>query len=296
MIRGKGIFIWIIRACVPDYNMVQLASICKDLGLTHVEVKILDGSNNYNQRQVKVGGVVVGYKDDLMQPMVNAFHAMGIEVGGFCAPYPSINIPTQAQMFARRLETYGFDYGVIDAEGSWEISGSSALATAYMQAVRSQTSKDMYLTSFRFPSVHQPFPFAAFMDYCEYWMPQVYWVSAHNPAEQLDRCVIELRRIKDVPIIPVGPAYSENSWRPSTDEMNEFDREAHVLDLPGETWWELDSGSGVLRFPDMYSAIKAHAWPYVSPVPYAKVPIPEYLLEVDAFMRSMGYTGPAPDV
>lgn len=30
--------------------------------------------------------------------------------------------------------------------------------------------------------------------------------------------------------------------------------------------------------------------------PYAKIPIPDYLRKVDAFMRTLGYTGPAPDV
>jgi len=75
-------------------------------------------------------------------------------------------------------------------------------------------------------------------------MPQVYWVEAHNPEEQLDRCLAEYRqlyldeKISPVPIYPIGAAYHEKGWQPTIDEMERFAQHASGKVLPAVSWWE----------------------------------------------------------
>jgi hypothetical protein len=59
-------------------------------------------------------------------------------------------------------------------------------------------------------------------------MPQVYWVEANNPAEQLEKSFLEYQRfIIDLPYIPTGAAYYEDGWKPTTAEIQEFITACH---------------------------------------------------------------------
>ena len=48
-------------------------------------------------------------------------------------------------------------------------------------------------------------------------------MKAHNPAEQLVKCVREFQRMDHSrPILPTGAAFNEFGWKPTTDEVLEF--------------------------------------------------------------------------
>jgi len=86
------------------------------------------------------------------------------------------------------------------------------------------------------------------MRHLDYVKPQVYWVAAHNPVEQLNRAVAEWRQVTDKPIIPDGAAYTERResyrmpdgslWLPTETDLAAFHNRCLVLGLNGYTLWE----------------------------------------------------------
>ena len=78
-----------------------------------------------------------------------------------------------------------------------------------MDALRSSLPElPMALSSYRFPGYHPQLPWREFLEHYDYNMPQVYWMKAHNPADQLERSVNELTAKKpSLPVIPTGAAF-----------------------------------------------------------------------------------------
>src|SRR5690606_12307049 len=100
----------------------------------------------------------------------------------------------------------GLDGFVVNAEKEFKAAGMTSVAKKYMQRLRQELpNTPIALISYRYPTLHAPFPFKTFLDYCDLSMPEVYWQGASNAAQQLRRSVQEYRAIKpNMTIVPCG--------------------------------------------------------------------------------------------
>ena len=120
-------------------------------------------------------------------------------------------------------------------------------------------SLPMALCSYRFPSYHPQFPWTEFLSRCDLNMPQVYWLLAHNPAEQLTRSVNEFRSMTPHrPIFPVGSAYKGGSWEATPDDVVVFLDTAKSLNLNGASFWEWSNCRKYI--PEVWNAIAGYTW------------------------------------
>lgn len=248
-IEGKGFYIWKIHRC-EDGDPVAITRRALDAGLAHVLVKIADGPSAYNV--------------DLAAPVVESLKAAGISVWGWQFAYG--NEPFgEADIAIHRIRTLGLDGFVVNAEGPYK--GKHAAASAYMERLRQKLGEKLpiALSSFRYPHLHPELPWTEFLSYCTYNMPQVYWVQANNPAEQLDRSIAQFRTIYPiVPIIATGSAYEEFGWRPTPVQVQAFLQRAYDLGLPAANFWSWDyAGSNAGR--DFWNVIATFDWQPATP-------------------------------
>ena len=116
------------------------------------------------------------------------------------------------------------------------------------------------LSSYRYPSYHPHLPWDVFLSKCDYNMPQVYWMKADNPGEQLRRSVREFQNMKyHPPILPTGAAFTEWGWVPTTSEVNEFLETAVSLNLKAANFWEWDNCRTKLP-EDVWCSIRDFPW------------------------------------
>lgn len=249
-LQGKGFFIWQISRC-ENGNATAIGNVAAQAGLTHVLIKIADGTNAYN---INSNG------QDLVPPVVQALRSWGISVWGWHYIY-GYDPQGEAGIAIQRLEQLNLDGYVIDAEAEFKQPGKEEQARLFMNLMRQRfPTFPMALSSYRYPTYHPQFPFEAFLEKCDLNMPQVYWIGAHNPAEQLARSVREFQDIQPVrPLIPTGSAFKEGSWAPTVEDINEFLRAAQNLNLGAANFWEW----GHTRFylPEIWQAISDYAWP-----------------------------------
>jgi hypothetical protein len=164
---------------------------------------------------------------------------------------------------------------IADPEAEYKRPGASEWANTYLAAVRSQAPDlSVGLCTYRYPSLHPEFPWRAWLggsNGADFHMPQVYWMGAHNPAQQLMRSVNELKAQRDIPIVPVGAAYTEGGFEPTVSEMDAFHEQVIRLGLLGECWWEWYFAT--VRRPQFWQAIARHAWPVSveTPKPFSKL-------------------------
>lgn len=262
VLQGKGFYIWKIKNC-EEGNVEKIAQTAREADLSHVLIKVANGiySYNYDWNQ----------KADLVPPVVRALHAKGIQVWGWHYVFGNQPIP-EARIAIRRVTELGLDGYVIDAESEYKASGKASAARQFMRELRSGvgTSTPIALSSYRFPSLH-PIPWNEFLEKCDYNMPQVYWLKAHNPADQLTQTLQEYEspRIRyRPPIIPTGAAFREHNWEPTIAEVKEFLDEVRKFNLSAANFWEWHACREVLE-PEhqMWKAIAAYEWKGGTPLP-----------------------------
>ncbi len=255
-LTGKGYYIWIVKQCEngdPD----RIAALAREANLSHVLVKIADGTFPYNI------DLDSGY--DYAKPAIKKLQAQNIQVWGWQYVYG--DYPDQeAEIAVKRALELGVDGFVVNAEVEYQSKSKATAASRYMNILRNNLgSMPIALSSYRYPSYHINFPWTNFLERCDYNMPQVYWVSSHNNAgEQLQRCVNEFQQIKPFrPIIPTGPTYKESGWIPYKHEVIEFMDVAKQLGLSAVNFWYWD---GVRRYmPEFWDLV--HDYQYDNPIP-----------------------------
>ncbi len=237
-VEGKGFFIWKIPSCESG-KAEAISSLAQEAGLTHVLIKIADGVRFMNYDYAR--------SLDLIPPVARALKAAGIQVWGWHYVYGSDPLGEARTAIDRmqRAQRDGlpFDGYVIDAEVQYkELADRTNAATRYMNQLRSAyPNLPIALSSYRYPSYHPQLPWKAFLDKCDYNMPQVYWEQAHNPASQLSRVVREFKAMTPYrPIIPVGPAYKVSGWAPTENDLSEFFNAARSLNLPTVNFFSWD--------------------------------------------------------
>ena len=248
-IQGKGFYIWQISRCEGG-NAQAIGDAAVAAGLSHVLIKIADGTSPYN----------VSNGTDLVPPVISALRTRGISPMGWHYVY-GYDPEAEADIALSRLGNLGMDAYVIDAEAQYKEPGKEAAAHVFMQRLRNQLPNfPMALSSYRYPTYHPSFPFEAFLTYVDYNMPQVYWVLADNPGGQLIRSVREFEDVNPFrPIIPTGSAYIQGSWRPTPDQIVEFLQTAQTLNLSAANFWEW--GHTKLYAPELWEAVANYFWP-----------------------------------
>lgn len=276
---GKGVFIWNLSACSGG-DPERIAAELKGMGCSWAAVKMADGTLDKNL--------------PLLGPAVEVLSREGLAVWGWHYVYGAnrLGVPFVKAETARAVQVIR-DYQpagwIVDAEGEYKRKGSAAWANTYMTGLKSAfPALPLGLCSYRFPSLHPEFPWRDFLGYMDFHIPQVYWIQNHNPGAQLRQSFRELTALRSLPVVPVGAAFQEGGWHPTVAEIDEFDRTAHELKLPGVSWWCLDD-EGIEKHPEFREAITRHKW--APPAP----PAPTWPQAVTEFLRILGYTGPGPN-
>lgn len=259
---GKGYFIWKLPYC--DRGDPQaIARRAAAAGLSHVLIKIADGTSwkyNYNSET----------ETDYVPPVVAALRQKGISVWGW--HYVRGDDPEgEARLAVERVREVGVDGYVVDAELEYKKPGRREAAKTFMQKVRADLQDlPIALSSFRFPRVHSAFPFSEFLEGCDYAMPQVYFEGAHNPEEQLERCLDQYMSLRPArPVIPTAPTYASGKWRPTPAEIQRFFARARALGLSAANAWSWDFATRPAYF-DLWNAVADFHWP--SPPPMSDMP------------------------
>ncbi len=253
-ILGKGWYIWQIPRC-EDGSPSRLAERAAAAGVTHVLVKVAERTFGFGFDR---------HGQDLVPPVAEALRARGIQVWGWQYIYGE-NPSGEANIAIQRAVQLRLDGFVVDAEGEFKRPGRSGAARTYMSLLRSALpNMPIGLSSFRYPSLHQPMPWGAFLEKCDYVLPQVYWEQAHNPDQQLARCVNEFNNPSLVgfvrPVIPTGSAYGAGNWKAAGDDVTKFLSKAVELGLPAANLYSWDY-AGLPANAELWEAAAQFDWP-----------------------------------
>lgn len=263
---GKGYFIWQLPRC-DGGNPEAITARALDAGLSHVLIKIADGPAwiyNYNYDT----------EEDLIPPVVSALRSTGIQVWGwhYVLGYDPVG---EARMAVSRTRALGLDGYVIDAESEYKQKGKEAAARHFMKELREGLPHlPIALSTYRYPRIHQPFPFETFLQGCDYAMPQVYFEQAHNPEQQLERSVEQYLALRSArPVIPTIPTYSRGKWKPTPDEVRRILQKAKDMGLTAANAWSWDFATRPEHL-DLWQAVADFPWPPQAPI----ADIPERLI------------------
>lgn len=248
-VEGKGFFIWKIPYC-EDGDIKAIANLAQKAGLSHVLIKIANGSLAYN---------IDSNGNDLVIPLVKALKNRNIESYGWHYIYGDDPIGEANKAIQRIRETKVSTY-VIDAEREYKYPGKSQAAVKFMNRLRAELpSIPVALSSYRYPSYHPNIPWKQFLEGCDYNMPQVYWQLSHNPSDQLIRCVDEFQSMSPYrPVIPTGSAYKTGNWAASPEEVVAFMDTAKSLNLGSANFWEWSNTRKYV--PENWEAISDYTW------------------------------------
>lgn len=250
VLQGKGMYIWKLHR-IADGNVQAMVNKARSAGLTHVIIKIADGSSAYNV--------------DLAGPAADAFKAAGLQVWGFAWLW--MREPFQeAEIAAHRCRTMSLDGFVINAEHP--AKGKPQEARAYMSNLRDLLPDiPVALSSYRYPQLHTTLPWQEFLSMCDLNMPQMYWID-ERPEDCVRRSLERHEAFPFArPVIPTGAAYGEqygNSYfRSEPSEIRAFLDAARAHDLPAANFWSWDWAEA--NGPDLWEAIAAYDWPETDP-------------------------------
>jgi len=252
MIGNKGMYIWNVRN-TEGGNPGTIARLAVEAGLSHVLVKIADGTGTLNVRD----GI------DQARFVIDALRGVGVTVWGWQYVYGH-NPAGEADIAIRRCLELSVDGFVVNAEV--EYKHRPRQAAAYMSRLRNGVGGlPIGLSTYRFPSFHREFPFNQFLELCDVNMPQVYWMQASNAGAQLRASIAEYRGSQFVqrPIIPTGAAFREHGWQPTPGQVREFLTVAKELCAGANFWvWE-----HTRRIPELWDEIQSFNWAVTVPTP-----------------------------
>lgn len=247
-INGKGMFIWRVRGC-ENGDVDAIANLAQAAGLSHILLKVADGNFSYNI-DTKTG-------EDLAEKLTKALKAKKIQVYGWHYVY-GYDPKTEADRAIQRVTQLGLDGYVIDAE--MEYKEQNRAARLFMDRLRpGLQTLPIGLSSYRFPTLHSRLPWTEFLLKCDFNMPQVYWINARNPGDQLRRSLQSFQNITPFrPIVPTGAIFRQGDWSPTLEEINEFVTTARDLKMTGVNFWEWSKARKYL--PEIWNWFSAFDW------------------------------------
>jgi hypothetical protein len=247
-INGKGFFIWMLPRCEGG-DPYAIAHVAKQAGLEYVIIKVADTLYPYNV----YNGV------DVVPPVVQQLKAQGIQAWGW--HYIKGGNPTgEANKAIERVTQLDLDGYVLNAEAEYKESGKQAAAQTFMQRLRAGLpNTPIALSSYRYPSYHPQLPWQAFLERCDFNMPQVYWMHSSNAGAQLRRSVREFEALTPFrPIIPTGAAFKEWGWIATAEQVVDFLQTAESLNLKSVNFYSWDHARTYLR--NVWDTIKNYPW------------------------------------
>lgn len=261
LLQGKGMYLWRIHR-VEGGNPNAIAEMAKQAGLTHVLIKVADGRGTYNTFKIVNGQEYYNAQDgvDHVPAVVTALRARGIQAWGWQYIYGHDPV-LEARVAIRRVQQFDLDGFVVNAEDEYREKGMDVAARRYMLELRKALpNTPLALSSFRYPNYHHPFPFTTFLEYCDLNMPQVYWVKASNPKDQL---LSSLRQYQNLSpwrtYFPTGAAYGEFGWRATPQQVTGFLEGVKEHQLPGANFWEWYYARQ--KDGELWRPVQNYAWP-----------------------------------
>ena len=266
-------FVWVLSRCASG-DMARLVQMCLDAGIKWISIKVANGTTVYKGTYWELY-----QQQKLIDEIVPLAKAAGIEVHFWGYTYANKpgreSIPVIEMIREHRPLSY-----TINAEKEYKTSAGKQAAIDHASAIRwamSVSSSDdipdipIGLSTYRWPSVHPDFPWKEFMPYIDFHCPQVYWLGADNPGSQLIRSVNELKKLKDVPIIPAGTFEIYKNWKPTPQHIIEFCATAQELGILGVNFWEWYYGEDT--HPELWKALSDYEWGDIQePPPPVKPP------------------------
>ncbi len=259
-LQGKGWFVWQIPKCEGG-SPAAIADQAVAAGCTHVLIKVAERTFGFGFD--KLGR-------DLVPPVAEALRARGVQVWGWHYVYGD-NPAGEANVAVQRCRQLRLDGYVIDAEKEYKQPGKAAAARTFMNIVRAGLPNTLIaLSAYRYPSLHSQLPWAAFLEKCDLNMPQVYWEQAHNPDQQLARCLSEFSNTRLVgvvrPVVPTGSAYGvpDPAWRATAADITKFYAKTMEFGLPAANLYVWDYARSSAN-TDLWDAAKNYNWPAPQP-------------------------------
>lgn len=274
-LHGKGMSIWKIAACEGG-EAAAIAKRAQDSGIRHVHIKVADGTNPSN-----------GQPASALPKVVAALKQAGIQVWGWHFLYGIRSGQNQAKAEADRaiaqIKALGLDGYALDFENTgnpqFTWNGAPAVATTFMNTLRAGVGADYPVAAkshaliTRFGTDNIPLqpqvPFDAFVQQCNYLIPQVYWVF-DTPERRLRESFRQYTsRWPDKVFAPYGAAYGEKQgngkfWEATPDEIRKFMDVARELDSAAVAFYSWDYAG--LK-PALWDAIASYDWPAESGLP-----------------------------
>ncbi len=255
---GKAGMIWKLRDW-QDGDPVAQAAQAVLLGLSHVSLKIIDGTNEKWE-----WWYIKDQNYELLPATIAALKEANIHVKGWgwtYGRYPK----AEAEKTIELCRKYGIEEYDIDAEHQYNKKGMASVAETYGQTLAGAIPEiRVGLCSYRFVRTHQPdFPVDAFAPFMDYWCPQVYFLGDNRiggGASQLEVSSKQYDTIRKLPYIGVAPTYPWGNWRASKDQLMLFFAKAKELGHEGFMVWDLPQAS-----QEQLDAIKKFKWD-VTPV------------------------------
>lgn len=272
---GKGVFIYQIwnleDSTVDDMNYDDIVNVILDAGISHVYMKIADGTYPYNVKWENYPWWSGKILDDFAVDLITALELEEIKVFGwhYVRGYRPLD---EARMSIERAEELAIDGFAIDAEAEYKIGEKDAEAEIYMRALRAGLPDiPISLCSYRYPNAHPEFPYAPFLRKCDHITQQLYWQDAHNPVSQLDwsmEIYDELMHgigIEPLPQTPVGAGYGVREWRSTPEDIKAFLQACVDRGLRSASLWSMDWMRN--RAPELWTAFADFEWPDGEPEP-----------------------------
>lgn len=248
---GKGYYIWNIKNCGGG-SPARIVELCLSAGIKWVTIKLHDGPNEHSNTAK-------------LQSVVTALKAAGIAVWGWGYEYaikPADEARRAIEM-VRRFDLAGY---MIDVESEYkDAPGSNIKRLAAIQFcdvwhLVAGESIPVGLASYRYPILHPSLAWDVFAKIITFHNPQVYWMGTSlptAPTSQLIKSIAQLKAIKDVPIIPIGVASSDDTgtWRPTVAQLDNFAAGVKAQNLLGVCWWSWEHAE---REPLVWAAVARH--------------------------------------
>jgi len=267
---GKGVFIWQVwkleGSTIDNVNYDAIVDAIVGAGLTHVYLKVADGTYPYNVKWGNYPWWSGGIIDDFAKELTVRLHQALVLVFGWQYVYGARPLD-EAKIAVDRSMELGLDGFSIDAEAEYKLPGSDGKAEIYIKELR-QGLPDIpiSLCSYRYPNVHPKLPYAPFLRRCDHINQQLYWVGSHNPVAQLDWSMKQYDDLMKgiglrdpLPQTPVGSAYGTSTWRSTPADVQAFLKACMDRKLESASLWSMDwmRKNGL----DLWSVMAGFDWP-----------------------------------
>jgi len=204
------------------------------------------------------------YTLGFMDRLVEACRVNGLSIGGwgYHVLANSLNRgigQMEGEAVVRAVGRWGLDFYIVNGEKELKV-GTDPFRNGHRRngaVLRSEAGKfwravraglpdlEIGMTSYRYPKYHREFIWDEMLDtrYVDFVQPQVYWEYDYRPhagSAQLGASYLDIRRITDLPYVPLLPTYRRGNWIPTRDQLIDFGDKAREIGLEGFGAYTLD--------------------------------------------------------